>query len=505
VRVDIKRPSGKDAAPDRGTASARLELASKTGGKLTAIAFSEIVWQNGAVPTIDPQRPANLVASAKRFRIAVLGPFVAGLLSRIDGTLDGEASLGWTRLDDDDKAKIRVGMKLRDGLFHVPQLGQELHGAEVNLHGGAGGVVHVDGIKAYGTKGKLTGAGSVRFAGLRFARADARLTIKKGEELPLTYEGVPIGDAQGRITVRAEKRGKDLLVNVAVPSLHIDLPASSGRNAQSLDPNPDIVVLQDGVQRREPAPRDGSRLSLTFDLGDLSVKSNIVDVGLSGVKGAPLKVVIADKARVSGDIQLTHGRIEVLHKQFEIEKGVVHMRPEDPGNPYLSVTARWDSPDGTIYVDYTGVLFPILPEKIKYRSPTIPEDKIMATLLFGGVEQSTMGTGGGGAPPGQALAAQLIAQQFSTQIAGNISTSIGANDDGSFRPGLVYNSGDKVIELSTYGAGGQAGASGSAPKGQRTQITVDWRFWRNWMLRGRVDAGSDQTTMGADVLWQYRY
>ena len=60
----------------------------------------------------------------------------------------------------------------------------------------------------------------------------------------------------------------------------------------------------------------------------------------------------------------------------------------------------------------------------------------------------------------QGLAAQLIAQQFSTQIAGGVSTSIGANDDGSLRPGLVYNAGDKVIELSTYGATGRANAPG---------------------------------------------
>jgi hypothetical protein len=110
---------------------------------------------------------------------------------------------------------------------------------------------------------------------------------------------------------------------------------------------------------------------------------------------------------------------------------------------------------------------------------------------------------GQSALPGQALAAQLIAQQLSTQIVGNISTSVAANDDGTFRPGLVYKSGDKVIELSTYGATGQG--SGAATKGQHTMITVDWRFWRNWMLRGRVDVAPDQTTSGVDVLWQYRY
>ncbi|MFT3766019.1 MAG: translocation/assembly module TamB domain-containing protein [Minicystis sp.] len=511
LALDIGRPKGRDLPADRGTATARVEIASKTGGKLSASAFSDIVWQNALVPTIDPGKPADLVAKATRFRLAVLGPFLAGVLSRVDGTLDGDARLGWTRLDDDDKARIAVRMKLTGGVFHVPQLGQELRNAELELSGGNGGVLVLDRLRADGAKGRLNGSGSARFAGLRFQRADAHFEIKSGQELPITLEGVPMGDARGKVDIVAEKKDRDLSVTVGIPRLHIDLPKSSGNSVQALDDNPDIEIVQDRGKPHEAPVKDGSRLSLTVNLGEITVKGNNLDVSLAGVKSAPIKVEMVDQARVSGDIQLTRGRVEVMKKQFEIEQGFVHLRPEDSANPYVNVTARWDSPEGPIYIEYAGVLLPIAPEKIKYRSPNIPEDRIMATLLFGGVEQSTLGAGAGtsGAAgvPGSALAAQLIAQQFSTQIAGNISTSIGTNDDGTFRPGLVYNTGDKVIELSTYGATGQAGSgsSSSTLKGQRTLITVDWRFWRNWMLRGRVDAGSDQTVTGMDVLWQYRY
>ncbi|APR88204.1 Hypothetical protein A7982_13553 [Minicystis rosea] len=507
VQLDIGRPKGRNLTADRGAATARFELSSKTGGKLSASAFSDIVWQNALIPTVDPARPADLVAKATRFRLAVLGPFLAGVLSRVDGTLDGDARLGWTRLDDDDKARIAVRMKVADGIFHLPQLGQDLRNAQIELNGGAGGVLMLDRLSADGTKGRITGTGKAQFAGLRFVRAEASFQIKQGQELPITLEGVPLGDARGKFDIVAEKKARDLSVTIGVPRLHIDLPKSSGNSVQALDDNADVEIVQDRGKPREErgAP---SRLSLTLNLGEITVKSSLLDVGLAGVKSAPIKVEMVDKAQVSGDIQLTRGRIEVMKKQFEIEQGVVHMRPEDPANPYVNVTARWDSPDGQIFIEYTGVLFPIAPEKIKYRSPTIPENRIMATLLFGGVEQSTLGAGGdkAGGVPGTGLAAQLIAQQFSTQIAGNISTSIGANDDGTFRPGLVYNAGDKVIELSTYGASNQPTTAGSAQlKGQRTLITVDWRFWRNWMLRGRVDAGSDQTVTGVDVLWQYRY
>lgn len=510
ISVEIVRPKGRTAAAGRGTASARIALSSKKGGRFTASAFSEIIWQNGLVPAIDPTRPADLVAHASHFRIAALSPFVAGVLSRVDGTLDAEARLGWTRLDDTDKARIAVRLKLADGIFHIPQLGQELHNAQIEINGGGGGVVVLDKLSAEGQKGRITGSGKVRFDGLRFLGADASFAIKPNEAMPITLEGVPVGDAYGQVVLHAEKKSRDLAVTVGIPRFHVDLPPTTGRSVQALDDNPDIVIRQDTAPPPEPRPKNPPRLALTFNLGEITVKHNLMEIALSSVKGAPLRVVVADKTEVSGDIQLTRGRVEVFKKQFQIEQGLIHLRPEDSANPYVNVTARWDSPDGDpIYIEYAGVLLPIEAKKLKYHSPKIPDDKIMATLLFGSVEQSTVGAGAEkGVAPGQGLAAQLIAQQFSTQIAGNISTSIGTNDDGSFRPGLVYNSGDKVIELSTYEAGGSQGgttAGAAQPKGQRTQVTVDWRFWHNWLLRGRVDAGSDQTRMGVDVLWQYRY
>jgi len=51
------------------------------------------------------------------------------------------------------------------------------------------------------------------------------------------------------------------------------------------------------------------------------------------------------------------------------------------------------------------------------------------------------------------------------------------------------------VDVSTY----------STPRAQHSLGTVDWRFYRNWVLRGRVDVGSDQQTSGLDLLWQYRY
>lgn len=497
----------KDATgATRNAAAVRAEISSKAGGRFLAATSNDVLWHGGFVPDIDVTRSADLIVRAQRFRVAALGPFVSSLLSKVDGTLDGDAALSWARLDHPDEVKAAVSMKLVDGVFHVPQLGQELHGAEVALSGGAGGLIKLDTIRAEAQKGRISGSGSVLLEGLAFRKAEASFLIKPGEELPVAIEGLPRVEARGRVKITAEQKKSLLAVVVDVPSLDVVVPKLSTRGGQSLDQNPDISILND--ERRPPraARREAAGLSLTVKLGNVGVKGAFFDFGLSGAPDAPLKVELLDETRITGDIQFTRGRIEVLHRQFELDQGSVHMRPEDPGNPYVKATVRWESPDGPIFIDYTGNVLPVTPEKIKWHSPTIPDDRVQATLLLGSMDQATQGSTSapGQAPvPGQALLAQLIAQQLSTEIAGNISTSVAANEDGSFRPGLVYRSGDKVIELSTYGATGQG--SSAATKGQHTLITVDWRFWRNWMLRGRVDVAPDQTTSGVDVLWQYRY
>jgi translocation and assembly module TamB len=507
LKLDIARPRDGSRAPERGSATMKLELASKTGGKLEAAAVSEVLWQNGIIPTLDEQRPVDTTTTATRFRIAALAPFVAGAVSSIDGVLDGKAHVDWTHRTPGDKPNLSVEMKLVDGVFHIPQLGQELNHAELSLTGGKGGIVQVERIHAEGSRGRITGSGRARFDGLRFVRAEANFKIKPGEELPLTFEGVPYGDAHGDVTVIAESAKHDLAITVGIPNLHIDLPAATARAVQGLDPNPRVEILQEPRHAVLLQPEEAGKLTLVFNIGLIEVvKGNTLDVGIAGVKGQPLTIEVSDKARISGDLQVARGRLDVFHKEFVVEQGIVHMRREDAADPYVNVTARWDSPDGPIFIEYAGLLSDITkPEKIKYRSPSIPDDKIMATILFGGVEQSTVGTGNAGVPGG-GLIAQLIAQQLSTQIAGNVSTSISASDDGTLRPGLVYNAGNKVIELSTYGATGQStGAGVTTAKGQHTLVTIDWRFWRNWLLRGKVDVGSDQTTLGGDVLWQYHY
>src|SRR5205823_13472906 len=113
------------------------------------------------------------------------------------------------------------------------------------------------------------------------------------------------------------------------------------------------------------------------------------------------------------------------------------------GNPYLNVTARWDSPDGTeVFIDYIGPLQPITAEKIKLRSvPSYPPDQIMTALLLGGDFSQTQSASSaqqfaGGVAAG--VGGSLAAQQFNALLSGiaplrGFSTRINTAQDGSLQ------------------------------------------------------------------------
>ncbi len=499
VALDIKAPQPTAAGP-RSTSKLRVAVSGPKSGALTTSVTHGVSWLGGAVPVLDPDFPGQLELTAHQFRIAAAAPFVAAVASRMDGVLDGEARIGWSDGKAGGAARFDgVHLTLARGALTLPQLGQELHDISFKIVGGGDGAVAVSDVQARGTKGLITGSGSAQFNGLVPRDAALAFTIKKGEELPITLEGVALGDASGEITLSGKALAHGWALKVGIPRLLLELSPSLGRSVISTDDNPDILV-RDAFRPVEALDVRGRRISIVFDPVNVDVTGNIRGNTLDGslVASKPIHVELGGKKpRVSGAINIVRGKLEMLHKPFEIEEGNLQLHPEDPDKIDVHVTARWDSPDGQIFIEYDGLLSPINPEKIKFRSPTIPEDRIIATLLGGADQATPAGTAQGTAAaiPGQSLATQLIAQQFSAQIAQNISTSIGTGDDGSIRPGLTYRHDNLSVDVSTY----------SNTRAQHSLGTVDWRFYRNWVLRGRVDVGSDTQTSGLDLLWQYRY
>ncbi|HVY49283.1 MAG TPA: translocation/assembly module TamB domain-containing protein, partial [Minicystis sp.] len=545
VAVDIARAKGgapSNGGPDRATLRASVDLATDDGGSFTTTARAGVIWQDGVSAAGDPDAGGALEVRAHRFRLAALHPAVATVFSKLDGLLDGDASVSWAKLSDEENGVVRGSLKVQKGVFHVPQLGQEFHDARLTMRTLPHGVISIDELAADGTQGHVGGKGKVHLAGLKLRDASVELAIADGQDVPLTLEGVPLGNLRGKFRIVAKKddKNKELDVDVHIPSLHLELPPAPGRGVQALDDNPDVHVSHVLHAEEEPRSPSATRLVFTFRVGEALVEGTGLRIAFSSAKGDPPKATIADDVSVSGDIHLTRGKLTVFGKEFTIEEtaaNLVHMQG-DASNPYLNVTARWDAPDGTeVFIDYVGPLQPISADKIKLRSvPAYPPDQIMTALLLGGdfsqtQQQSSAQQFAGGVAAG--VGGSLAAQQFNALLSGiaplrGFSTRINTAQDGSLQGSLVYDISDKFSATATFDQSGSTSgtpappgytastSSGGLPVGgyggtaaQRTgpttTISVDWHFWKNWLLRGSVGLGADQPMSGLDFLWQYRY
>jgi translocation and assembly module TamB len=518
VSLDVAAPRSTPRG-ERSASRLAVELAGTNAGRLATTVTNDVSWDHGIVPMLDQEDAVKLDLTAEHFNIAVAQPFLASVVSRMDGLLDGKSRVQWSFGAKEQASRVDdVSFKLSRGVFNLPALGQELHDVSLEIAGAERGMVKLLNLHAEGPKGLLTGSGFAQFDGLLFKKAELGLAIDAKNALAVTLEGLPIGDASGEIKLSADARkGGGLDLKVGIPNLHLDLAAALGRSVQSSDDNTDVTLI---LGARPPdAPKavvaNTPKTVITFDPVNISLKGKLLgkvplEAVIRGAKDAPLRVELGGKKpKITGVLYIPLATIEVLHKQFQIENGSIKLNPDDPARSFVNATARYDAPDASqIFVDFVGEASPMTPDKLKdklkCRSANLSQERCFSALVVGPDQGNS-----GGAAQGQTLATQLIASEFDTDIGGGFSTSIGTTDDGSIRPGVQYNAGKAVIELSTYGATGTGStttaAGGSASKGQHSLLTVDWRFWRNWSMRGKVDIGSDAQTYGADVLWQYRY
>jgi translocation and assembly module TamB len=463
-----------------------------------------------------------------------LYPLVAGALSKLDGYLDGEAWIDWNRLGEGDRGKVTARMKVTEGVFHIPQLGQEFHDASVAIEDEPDGTLRFRDFHASGLSGRITGAGGAHFDGLVWKSADATLSIAQGDEIPITLEGAPFGSVRGELTLHAEKHEREVEVDVGSPYLHFDLPAAATRDVQSLEDAPSITVSHPLGQVKEPRSAEDLAFLIKFNVDRVDLAGTGVDISVQGSKDSPPRVELTDKARISGDINVLRGNFEVMGKRFELERGLVRLRPEATGNPYVNIRARWDSQGDRVFIDYAGVLYPIIDAKVRLSSePARPRAEILSLLVFGDAQYPTLGASGTQTNPGQSgekvaggvaigVGGGFVAQQFNALISGiaplrNFSTQFSAAEDGTLRPGLAYTLGDKLHVVATYDAAqgpAAGGTTGGASSGgvadtktsSHAELNLDWRFLPNWLLRGSLSVrGEEYGGAGVDLFWQYRY
>lgn len=525
---------------------------------LSVIGRGHVTFEGGVVPTLDMSKSGELVVGARDFQIVPFYPFVASTLSKLEGKLDGDATVAWNNLLDPLQGSIKEAkLELSDVVAYIPELGQELRDgkATISASPAADGrqEISVTGIEAYGSTGRAAGALSVTLAGLEFSRADGFIEIKENEDLPITVEGVSLGKAHGRVDVRSfEKRTFEETVlrdgayttknttvytgDIRVSNAKFELPESSGKNVQALDDARGVKVSELLGPPIEKRSADAPYFDLSILVEETVITSSILKIKVKSVAAprfdpstegkpqdlgfelqpAPIRVMIGDRLRASGDIAVVEGSVVVNKKKFEIERGLVRLREEETGNPYVNLTAVWTGTTETrVYVDYAGLLSPITEDKIRFRSdPPLSQDEIVQMLLFGtGAANATnlVGTVGGSVATG--FANSLL----STATGGffeKLTLSIGASENesslgASYAANEQFSVGGSVRQVQE-----SRGTANTTETGQCGDLYFEWRLSERWSLRGASgvcgyqdqgpaeDGDAYGITVGIDALFQ---
>ena len=228
--------------------------------------------------------------------------------------------------------------------------------------------------------------------------------------------------------------------------------------------------------------------------------------------------------KVRGRIELKGEKLDVSGKQFDIERGVVMFEGNDPGNPTVTATARWDSPANcSVYANYVGS---VKDGKLKLHSePSLSQDEILSSLLFGtpdgsgtassnskgaignianGSPDQINGKSAGGATgAGAAIsvagdtATRGLNRAISDVTSLDVSTRIDTST-GSARPELVVQLTPRLTTRVTRAIGKPV--PGESP--DRTFLTLELRLKRSWALSAMV---GDHGASTLDLIWRKRY
>jgi translocation and assembly module TamB len=501
-------------AKGRAVISAKLD---QTAGGASATASGSVKWDSPFFPEIDKNEPLDFSVEARDLRVAALYPlFLRKVFSHFDGRLNGTMHARLAGQGGEGGDTVEGAFDLQDASLLVPEIGQEFRKGSAHIAVTERGHVEVSNVAASGVTGRLTASGNMALKGLAFESAEGEVRIAKKEAVPLTVEGVSLGDAWGTLMLHAKMADDHTVkLDVDVPTFHADMPQSSSRDVQALADNPEIAV---GIRRPsaelvpvhltapvEERAEGALAWQVKFYLGQDAVLKlgSMMQLTLGG---EPV-VTLTDRARVAGVVELRSGVVEVFGKRFEIEHGKAEFEGDDPSNPNVTVTARWEAPDGTrVYADYVG---PLRTGLLSLRSePARSQSEVLATLLYGtgddtiaapgsSIRQEANRTNTAGALIAGSAMSTSVNRVLASVTPLDITTRV-TSDAQSPTPEVAFRVSPRVSAMLSY----RTRTPTLNEKPDRVLVTLDWRFRRNWSV---------VTTIGnlggsvLDLIWRYRY
>lgn len=254
-------------------------------------------------------------------------------------------------------------------------------GATVRLSAGR---AQVDAAAALSTGGRISVAGPVTLSAPYPADLTLDLTRAVFSQRKL-YEAT----ADGQVTLRGPLTGgAQIDGRIALETVELRIPESLGPSFANL---PELQHRGDSPAVRQtriwagliadPAAASGPSVAFPIDLIiDAPSRIFVRGRGLDAELGGRLRLTGTTAALVpQGQFELVRGRLSILGKRLDLTEGLVRLR--GAFDPYLRFIAETEAQGSAIRIGLEGVASQ--PELTLTSSPELPQDEVLALLLFG--------------------------------------------------------------------------------------------------------------------------
>lgn len=394
----------------------------------------------------------------------------------IEGTLEAPRASGQLSVTEGVYENFTLGTLLRPFALRLEGEGSRLVLREFSAEDPGGGSLSVDGwIDLAGAVPSFEIAAQMR--DLDVARRDD-LSVTTDADLGLA------GDVQ-----QASLTGSVTLQRADI-SLAGEVPASI--------PTLEVQEINTG-RPQEEVPEEGDGQGLAF-LGldvELSIPGRLFIRGRgleSEWQGQFRLTGTAAEPRLQGDLQPVRGFFDLAGKQFALETGRISFTGDSDFDPQLDLTTVYEEDGFTARIRVTGSAS--APDLQLSSSPPLPNDEILARILFG---QSTARL--------TAVQAVQIAQAAAALTGGgggvlDYARSTLGVDVLTFAPGT--DDGDLgAVEAGRYlGDDVFVGVRQGATPGSSGAV-VEWEILPSLKLESQVGAGTEANNLGLQWEWEY--
>ncbi|MGI9508794.1 MAG: translocation/assembly module TamB domain-containing protein [Geminicoccaceae bacterium] len=294
----------------------------------------------------------------------------------MEGTLTADIAIGGTLR----QPTIQGPVKLEDGGYENLVSGTDIRDLEMTA---LASNERIDITEFSGNTGKK---GTIDFTGGLALDADANfplaLTLRLDEARLVDRDDVE-ARLSGEVAMTGDLGNAEIKGELTVRRAEIDIPDGGGPNLPELqvtEVGGNIVNPEDDGEEKQAEEKQ------PFDpVLDLRIKlPNKVYVrgrGLESEWEGDLAISgNASNPVIVGTIEIEKGYFDFLDKRFELERGEIAFAGETPPNPTLAIEAVSEDDDFTAIVKLNGPADD--PQLLLSSNPVLPEDEILARLLF---------------------------------------------------------------------------------------------------------------------------